>query len=856
MNDSGDLDRIAAVEGVGPSTLAALREAGLDSTAAVAATPATELADQVEGVGAVTAERIHRALDGTDLSRERARARIRRALGLDGGHASAPRVHERARESLAGAVEGALDATERAGGGPPAQDLLAAFVDRFLRAGRLRPDAAPPVPDGTTLQWPTAGQEFVAVDEPGGVDDDRSRGRFVDRTPGERFDRARDRFLAERLGAGADPETIAAARAGIDRVGTAVVDHQRTERAMLDKPPVVRVCGHLVPAGRVPEALRPVIAEAQAPHWRVFGVEDPAPGTFDRRPTLPVDTAALDRDTRRALLSAVEYDPDGWLVRGDNYRALGALDRRFGGEVACIYVDPPYNTGNDVAYRDDFPRGAWLSMLDGRLQRARQLLAEDGVILVSIDDNEMARLRLLMDRTFGEENLLAELVWDRKTGTTQGQFKRAHEYVLAYARDRTALNSFEFDPALEKLHDFDSGVIRHSALKRVSEKNPPSEITFPAGIDYAGEKAVFTDEIPGSERTEIVDGPMVFEDGELAAPVTLRAGWAMRDQILEWLETGEARDSKGQRVRRFFFSESGKLRYEKERATMHPQTVLRSGPDGFGSTRTGSTELAALLGEAPVEFPKPVDLVAHLVGLCTGDGDVVVDFFAGSGTTGHAVERLNREREADVRYVLVEAGEHFETVLRPRVERVRYAPTWEGGDPVDPPGPGTDPGGIVRYERLETHGESLDAVRTGDRESGGGDRTESPGIADGESEPPGIGYRPRPDGTVGVDPPAVDAAGDWHLDAGPRGALPVDPVWTAVALLGLDVTDVRAAGASLVVEGRTGDRRALVVGRPTDAPDRRLRRIVADADLAFATGDPAVEGVTPLAAGLEGLLSR
>lgn len=334
------------------------------------------------------------------------------------------------------------------------------------------------------------------------------------------------------------------------------------------------------------------------------------------------------------------------LIEGDNYHALEILQYTHKGAVDVIYIDPPYNTGKKKEFRyndhwvdkeDGYRHSKWLTFMEKRLRLARNLLKKEGVVFISIDDNEQARLKILCDEVFGENNFLACVVWNQKTGTQAGHFTGSHEYVLAYANKKQDLAYF--------MDDSDDS-IKHGALKKISKANPASEITFPAGMEFEGKDAIFEGEIGGSEKQYIVSGKMIFENGLLKEPVTLRAGWAMRNQVLSWIDGEETFDSKGQKVTRFYFNKSGILWYEKERDTQHPKTVIEA-----GGTQTGSKELKELFSNVdslPFKFPKPINLIQKLSGyvIKKRNNPVILDFFAGSGTTGHAVMDLAfKERE-------------------------------------------------------------------------------------------------------------------------------------------------------------------------------------------------------------------
>jgi adenine-specific DNA-methyltransferase len=387
------------------------------------------------------------------------------------------------------------------------------------------------------------------------------------------------------------------------------------------------------------------------------------PSTGTLRPC-PEDS--VDWDTTRNLM-----------IEGDNLEVLKLLQKSYGGNVKLIYIDPPYNTGKDFVYPDNFHNNIqnylsltgqveggrklssnteasgrfhtdWLNMMYPRVKLARSLLKQDGVLFVSIDDNEEASLRIILDDIFGEENRLSTLVWHLGTGPTAGHFLRSHETILCYARERAAVPNFVWRGG---------GDVTASALKRISAANPASDIRFPAGIEIdGGGNHTFPNELGGTISQTVVEGRFEFRDGRLAHPVTLRAGWAMRTQIESWLQDKETFDSQGQKLVRLFFSRTGMLMYEKERSVLRPRTVLTE----VASTADGSSDVGRCgMPTNLFQFPKPVALIGLISGWVTDPaaGDIVLDFFAGSGTTGHAVMELNAKDGGNRSYILVQLPE-------------------------------------------------------------------------------------------------------------------------------------------------------------------------------------------------------
>jgi len=368
-------------------------------------------------------------------------------------------------------------------------------------------------------------------------------------------------------------------------------------------------------------------------------------------------------------------DTENLFIEGDNLEVLKLLQKSYYGKIKMIYIDPPYNTGKEFIYPDDYSESLdtylayagliddegkkfttqstnegrfhtrWLNMMYPRIYLARNLLREDGVICVSIDDNEMSNLRMILNDVFSEDNCLAELVWDLGAGTAAGHFTRSHEYILVYAKNKASLSNFTYNG--------DSDTISERAVKKISRGNPASQITFPPGIDFEGEDKTFTGTIGKSEKIKIVSGKLKCKNGKLAEDVTIEAGWAMRNQILNWLAGEDTYDTKGQKVRRFYFSEKGVLQYEKERGFVNPPSVLRQ----VASTKKGSEELIERFGEKVMDYPKPVALIEYLISTVCDDNDLIIDFFAGSCPLAESAFKTNISLNSNNRFICVQLPE-------------------------------------------------------------------------------------------------------------------------------------------------------------------------------------------------------
>jgi len=354
---------------------------------------------------------------------------------------------------------------------------------------------------------------------------------------------------------------------------------------------------------------------------------------------------------------------DNLIIHGDNLKALKALLPMYAGKVKCIYIDPPYNTGNEnwvyndnvnspmmqdwlgkVVDREDLTRhDKWLCMMMPRLKLLREFLTDDGAIFVSIDDNEVHRLRCLMDDLFGEENFVALFVWKKSYGggAKSNYVVSTHEYVLLYARQFESLSHFKLPPSKDVLkyykfkdaHFKKRGPYRLQPLATTSMDERPN-LRYP--IPYQGE------EIWPEKQWQ----------------------WAKERTLLALANDGlvikKVRDKWTVDYKQYLRDEEGQERSAK------PFSII----DGI-YTQHGTIELRELLGaDVDFTFPKPSSLLSHLLRILTEDSDIVLDSFAGSGTTAHAALTLNQEDGGNRRFILIECEDYAEKITAERVRRV------------------------------------------------------------------------------------------------------------------------------------------------------------------------------------------
>ena len=339
-------------------------------------------------------------------------------------------------------------------------------------------------------------------------------------------------------------------------------------------------------------------------------------------------------------LSAGEPDAGNLLIQGDNLEALKALLPFYAGRVKCIYIDPPYNTGAAFEHYDDsLEHTQWLALMWPRLELLRALLAEDGSIWVSIDDNEVHYLKVIMDEVFGRSNFLTSFIWKKSYGggAKAKWFVGLHEEVLCYTKDLSKFSEMFLPP--------DPDVVR-KYYKYRDEK-------FAERGPYRLQPLATTsmDDRPNLRY------PIALENGEEIWPEK-QWQWS-KERSHQALADGELVISrrKGKTVvsyKQYLKDERGEERKRK------PQTIIEGHYTQHGTYQ--SMELFGLQNK--FAFPKPEGLIEYIFEAATNPGDLVLDSFLGSGTTAAVAHKMGR------RYIGIEMGEHAVTHCVPRLRKV------------------------------------------------------------------------------------------------------------------------------------------------------------------------------------------
>ena len=489
---------------------------------------------------------------------------------------------------------------------------------------------------------------------------------------------------------------------------------------------------------QVPESLYPELAanRAQCEEWiQLFAVDEaegdlanggtawsmpPSVDFLEANRFLVLDTRHFDRDFSDRLLAALsdagplDEQTDGLLVHGENFQALNLLRSRYKGQVRCVYVDPPYNTvSSSILYKNDLKDSSWLSLMESRLSLARTFLRNDGILCCAIDDEEAWRLRALLQTLFDKEIGVAPVRSTPIGRTSVGRLSPTHEYALFYGDEKAAPGSLVKTEKEEQRypHSDESGryawrnLLRTGTNDRRADRPQMYYPIFVSSDDSLRVPKMEWDD--QSSKYRILERPR--EDEAIVWPDKNQNGTRIEKRWERGWErvSREAGDYRVQRKGNGAGTQGISIHFMQR---MDVESVPKTWWDDskYASSNHGARVLKELFAENPFDFPKSVALVEDCIRASGGSERhaVTCDFFAGSGTTGHAVINMNRDDDGRRKYLLVEMGHHFDTVLLPRIKKVVYSSDWKGGKPVSR-------GGVTqlfKYLRLESYEDAMDSL--------------------------------------------------------------------------------------------------------------------------------------------------
>lgn len=503
-----------------------------------------------------------------------------------------------------------------------------------------------------------------------------------------------DRDLAPRL------RTIRAFRAVAHDLIDFMAQLEDFQKKLWLKRKFVVQCDWCLTMDLVPEELRGEVLtnKAQQEEWKRLGVDaDPKADNLTATDARMVDTKFFDETFKAKLLASIpdlNARTDGVLVNSENFQALRLMQERYKGQIKCIYIDPPYNAqSSEILYKNTYKNSSWLSLLANRIETSRYLRSYDSVCFVAIDEIEQEVLGQLLSLEFPEQRKVCVSVVHNPRGQQGKNVSYKHEflYILYPSDDKKFLADVKRD-------EIDSRTLRDSGTE--SNRSDAASCFYPFYVKdghIIGKGAVPDDTFhPSSCNIRKDDGVIeVWPIDDSGNEKKWRYGWATVDTIM------------------------AKLSAEKKRGKIQiifnqDMSVMPSVWTGakFDASEYGTKVLQRLFtveyiaNKAKNLYPKSIFNVLEAMQIATTQckSATILDYFAGSGTTGHAVIDLNRQDNGHRKYILVEMGEHFDTVLKPRIEKVVYSPDWKDGKPQN-----TDKGisHCFKYLTLESYEDTL-----------------------------------------------------------------------------------------------------------------------------------------------------
>lgn len=457
---------------------------------------------------------------------------------------------------------------------------------------------------------------------------------------------------------------------------------------------------------RVDESLYAEIVAniAQWQQWEDLGFKgvDAGWGTIaylKQHKALMVDTNLFSSIFKAKLLQkidALDNQIDGVIFHGDNFQTLNLLQKKYKQKLKQIYIDPPYNTNSTpILYKNEYRNSSWATLIENRIQLGKNLLNEDSVQTVAIDDSEVTNLSIILKNNFTDYRFSKVTVIHNPKGSITKDFNRVHEYAIFLTKDNKKSHiarTLEKNKTPRKMRRWGENSLR---------VNRPLSF-YPIYVDFNG------------NITRIGDVPS--EDFH-----PLSKNITMGNEIEVW-----PIDQDGNERRWNFGLDSItthldritalKIDGEWDLFVTHEQTVPKTVWQGgeFDAGKYGNSLLIDLFGSKSFDFPKSINLVKKCISLvCGGSQDTVLDFFAGSGTTAHATIDLNREDQVSRKYILIEQGEYFDTVIKPRIQKVVYSADWKEGKPTNPDSGISHCLKVVKLESYEDTLNNLELVRKG-----------------------------------------------------------------------------------------------------------------------------------------------
>ena len=509
-------------------------------------------------------------------------------------------------------------------------------------------------------------------------------------------------------------------------------------------------CDYCITLDRIPRTLYPEIIanDEQRKEWvRLFAIDEikgdmmtegysePLTEKFlEDNPFLVLDTKFFSAEFKHKLVGSMEKvdeECNGLLINSENFQALELLQDKYRETVRGMYYDPPYNTkSNEFIYKDSFRHSSWMSMMGNRLALSSNLLNKYGAIMVSCDENENTNLKTVLNDVFSEENFLTDIIWQGGGKNDQKYFSISHEYIQLFLKNKLFMDSTDIR-WLERKENID---LIYATFEKI-KKQYPNDMkmqekalkdwykSLPDGEPAKRQKHFNRVEARGIFFPDNISKPENGYYYDVIHPVTgkpckkPKGGWRFVEETMKQQLADDrvffGKDETTVPCRKSFLKET---EYES------PSTVI------YLDNRVSTTLIKNLFNNKKVfNNPKYYLLIGRLLRLIGDTESMFMDAFAGSGTTGHAVIYLNREDKGNRKYILCEMAEYFNSVTKPRIEKVIYSEDWKDGKPVSRKGISQ----CFKYIRLEQYEDTLNNLQLKnqridfDNENGKGDFEET-----------------------------------------------------------------------------------------------------------------------------------
>jgi adenine-specific DNA-methyltransferase len=479
----------------------------------------------------------------------------------------------------------------------------------------------------------------------------------------------------------------------IKRIGLIIIEFlaqiENFQKMLWEKKKFITETFYIITLGNVPEVFYPDIADnaAQWEEWdRLLAIESRPQDLFSgnwrtpegrvaflkAHPSLPLDTRHFPPDFTDRLLGSfdnLEEMTDGLLIHSENWQALNLLQEKYRERVKCLYIDPPYNAqSSEILYKNDYKHSSWLTLMENRLSRTRGLLEPRAVAVIAIDEVEQEVLGLLLSSVFSDKVKTCVTVVHNATGQQGNNFSSTHEYAyFVYPSDGISIG-------LQDRRDRPDVRPLRNVSKGAHLRSTGANCFYPIFIED-GEIVGFGDVSPphfhpGTPNIRRPDG--IIEVYPIDQHGTER----------KWVFARDTVESIRHELTASYDERRGIWDIIRTKTRFNYKTVWTD--SRYSANSWGSRLLNAILGDVgSFSFPKSLYTVRDSIDAALGNAatGLVLDYFAGSGTTGHAVINLNREDGGRRKFILVEMADYFDTVLLPRLKKVTFSPEWKDGKP-------------------------------------------------------------------------------------------------------------------------------------------------------------------------------